>query len=195
MRIAAILLAAGRGERFIGNKLLENYAGKTLYLHTLDLMLAAGFHQVVVVTQYQQIIAHVSGTRARAVHHPDPSLGISSSIRIGLQNCGVWDGVMFFVGDQPHLSLHTVAGMIEMFKSEPSCIISAAYGDCPGNPVIFPWQLKDELMALKGDIGGRAVIWNHPDILRYYMVSNPVELKDIDTREDLDNIAGSAGNE
>lgn len=195
MKIAAILLAAGRGERFIGNKLLENYAGKPLYLHTFDLILAAGFLKVVVVTQYQQIIAHVSGTSARAVQNPDSSRGISSSIRIGLQNCGVWDGVMFFVGDQPHLSLHTVAGMIEMFISEPSCIISAAYGDCPGNPVIFPWRLMDELMALKGDIGGRAVIRNHPDILRYYMVSNPIELKDIDTREDLNYIAGLAGNE
>lgn len=188
MNISAILLAAGRGERFTGNKLLENYGGKPLYLYTLDTVLVASFSQVVMVTQYQQIITQVSGTRAKAVLNPDPSMGISSSIRIGLQNCDVCDGVMFFVCDQPHLSSHTIAGMIDMFSHDPFHIVSATFGEHPGNPVLFPWSLKGELMALQGDVGGRAVFRKHPDLVKHYTVSSPVELADIDTREDLDRV-------
>ena len=56
-----------------------------------------------------------------------------------------------------------------------------------GNPVIFPKQLFDELMALTGDKGGKRVARQHPELVHKVYVSEK-ELLDMDYKEDKINL-------
>ena len=56
-----------------------------------------------------------------------------------------------------------------------------------GNPVIFPKQLFDELMALTGDKGGKRVARQHPELVHKVYVSEK-ELSDMDYKEDKINL-------
>lgn len=185
MQVSAILLAAGNGTRFGGNKLLEFYEGKALFEHTLQKVLAFPFHQVILVTQYLEIADQVKGRPVELVFNPNPERGISSSIQLGLNRCIPCDGVMFFVCDQPHLRQETICGMLAAFSKDTSKIVSAAYGERRGNPVIFPYSLYHELMGLRGDHGGSILLQNQQEELRLYAVSHLDELMDIDHREEL----------
>lgn len=185
MQVSAILLAAGNGTRFGGNKLLESYEGKALYEHTLQKVLASSFGQVILVTQYSEIANRVKGTPVELVVNPNPKQGISSSIQLGLKRCRPCEGLMFFVCDQPHLRQETICGMLAAFSKDPSKIVSATYGERRGNPVIFPYSLYHELMGLRGDHGGSILLQNHREEVRLYTVSHLDELMDIDHREEL----------
>lgn len=185
MQVSAILLAAGNGSRFGGNKLLESYEGKALYEHTLQKVLASSFKQVILVTQYSEIANRVRGMPVELVVNPNPERGISSSIQLGLQRCLPCDGIMFFVCDQPHLRTETISGMLATFSQDTSKLVSASYGERRGNPVIFPYALYDELMGLRGDHGGSILLQDHQEELKLYAVSHLDELMDIDYRDEL----------
>ena len=66
-----------------------------------------------------------------------------------------------------------------------------AHGGVRGNPCLFPARFYPELLALKGDRGGSAVIRNHEADL-ILLETDALELTDIDTPEALKQ-AGSAG--
>lgn len=185
MKVSAILLAAGSGTRFGGNKLLADYQGKPLFEHTLQKVCKLPFHQVILVTQYPELAARVGELPVHAVMNPDPRRGISSSIRLGLAQCQPCDGMMFFVCDQPHLRIETIQAMLCIFQEAPHQILSASYGDRRGNPVIFPYSFYEELLQLEGEQGGSLVLQHHAESVRYVQVSHPSELFDIDRREDL----------
>jgi len=185
VKVSAILLAAGSGTRFGGNKLLAPYQGKLLFEHTLQKVLKLPFYQVILVTQYPELAAKVEGFPVQTVMNSDPTRGISSSIRLGLTQARPCDGMMFFVCDQPHLSMETIQRMLASFQKNPHCILSAAYGNRRGNPVIFPSAFRSDLMQLEGDHGGSFVIQKRESAVRYFPVTHPEELFDIDLRSDL----------
>ena len=82
------------------------------------------------------------------------------------------------------------AYMQELFKSfytNPEGIHMCATKKREGNPVIFPKQLFDELMALTGDKGGKRVARQHPELVHKVYVSEK-ELSDMDYKEDKINL-------
>jgi molybdenum cofactor cytidylyltransferase len=54
-----------------------------------------------------------------------------------------------------------------------------------GHPVGFSSRLKDELLAVSGDEGARAVVRRNDRDVRVIECDDPGILRDIDTREDL----------
>ena len=56
-----------------------------------------------------------------------------------------------------------------------------------GNPTIFSRKYKDELLNLKGDVGGKFVMKKHLEDLEKLLITDKLELMDIDTREELEN--------
>ena len=185
MQVSAILLAAGNGTRFGGNKLMEPIEGMPLYEHTVKKVLSVSFAQVIVVTQYLEISASLEGLPVKVVVNPNPTQGISSSIQCALRHCAPCDGLMFFVCDQPYLKQETIVGMLACFQQNANLIISAAYGNRRGNPVIFPYSYYKELMKLTGDCGGSALFSRHKEAVRLYSVTHPSELVDIDRKSDV----------
>lgn len=181
MKLGAVLLAAGSSSRFGSNKLIFPIGGRPMSQYTMQLAIAAsGLHRIVVVTGYPEVIQLVCEYNLELALNDEPHKGQAHSVKIGLNRCLDCDGCMFFVCDQPLLSLSTVNEMIERFRREPDKIICASWQGRRGSPVIFPKELFPQLMKLEGDTGGRAVIQSNFDLLSLVETSDPAELEDMD---------------
>src|SRR5918992_1222565 len=87
---AGLILAAGRGSRFGGRKMLAEINGRPMLQHVLDLAAAAELEPVVVVLgeDADELDASLDWRTEIRVRNPDPERGISSSIAIGLEALG-----------------------------------------------------------------------------------------------------------
>lgn len=183
--IGCVILAAGSAERFGSNKLLTDISGKPMIDRAFDAIPAEKLSDIIVVTQYDAIaeLADQRGFRTIINHHPE--LGISRSVMLGTtalkDHC---DGILYQVADQPWLKRESVSRMIDVFRNHPDHIVSMSSSEKRGNPCIFPKAYFNELCALSGDKGGRAVIERHEDHLILFEVS-AVELTDVDTPKDI----------
>lgn len=180
----AILLAAGNSRRFQGNKLLEPFLGRPLYAHTLSLVESLSWEEIILVTQYDEILDACRDRKITLVKNEHPDEGIASSIRLGIKKAGAEADVMFFVCDQPYLKRETIRGMREMFFRHPEGMVCAGTKEQSGNPNIFSRAYYKELIALQGDRGGKRIILAHPEQVRYYPTAEE-ERKDFDYREDF----------
>ena len=119
-----IYMAAGNSRRFGNeNKLLQNWQGKPLYLHTFEKLLRIREKQpqnlsLTVVTQYPEIYQEVqSQPGVNAVFCKESRLGVSYTIKAGINSLmgrlKKDDWILFIVADQPYLSEKTIHKFIE----------------------------------------------------------------------------------
>ena len=189
MKLACLLTAAGSGSRFGEDKLLLPINGQPMGIRALNLLHQARFDLRVLVTGKDKpyLIAAAKEMGFHTVINPAPEQGMSSSVRLGtahILEAGAYDGILYAVADQPNLRAESVERLIRSFEAAPQCIWALEADGKRGNPVIFPASLFDDLLKVQGDRGGRQVIAAHSDLLRTLTVS-PMELKDIDTKEDV----------
>lgn len=182
MNIGCVVKASGISARFGGDKLLHPLWGKPLIAHVLD-SLPQAFTRVAVVTRREDVAALARERGFKAILHDDPQ--VSGSIRLGMEAMADMESCAFCVGDQPGLTQASFQRLLEASASRPGRIWRLAYAEEAGSPVIFPRALFPELMALTGEQAGSIVIRRHRELLSYVQASSPLELMDVDTREQL----------
>ena len=182
MKLGCVIMAAGESRRFGENKLLQTFGGVPLYERAFRAVPTEIFHRVCVVTGYAPIAAMAEGLGFSVICNPDPELGVSRTIRLGLEPLQDCDGVVFMTADQPLLTDATLKKLADAFAQHPTGIIAAAHNERRGNPCLFPRDLFGDLLALQGDTGGSRVIRAYPDRLHLVEVPNR-ELADCDTAE------------
>ena len=175
-------MAAGNARRFGTNKLAAQLQGRSLILRTLESIPTEYFENVMVVTQYPEIMRLAKEFHFAAIHNDHPELGISHTIELGLTGLRDCDGVLFSVSDQPLLRRESVAELVRLWTQQPDKIAGMAHDGVRGNPCLFPARFFPELMALEGDHGGGAVIRQHEEDLVLLEVPQQ-ELSDVDTPE------------
>lgn len=190
MRLGIVLLAAGAGKRFGGNKLTAQVHGKPMYLWALENIEEMKTElPAVVVTGTPEIVSAAEAKGMIAIFNGQPELGISLSIRLGIeaviQEDRKVDGILFMVCDQPWLEKTTLVRLMSEFDGG---ILALSYGERRGNPVIFSREYLKELSELSGDIGGRQVMARHRENVRFLEVNDEKELQDIDKREQIEVI-------
>ena len=188
MRINLILLAAGNSKRFNGNKLLTIYKEKPIYMYIVEKVFDLKVNKIICVTQYEEIREALLNTNINIVINDNSSLGISSSIKLGINFDKNADGYMFMVCDQPFISIKTLNSVIDNFINGDKGIVCVGYGDNKGNPVIFSKKYINELLLLEGDNGGKRILKSHLNDLKIVNVDNEVELVDIDTQEEFSKL-------
>lgn len=184
-----IIMAAGNGSRFGSNKLLKQVDGKPMYRHVVDLLRELWHEKridhVILVSQYEEILEETSDFLFM-VKNEHPEKGISHTINLGLEKLLELspgsEACLFTVADQPWMQKSTVERLMAAFMSGK--IVVPRSGGLFGNPVIFDRCYYEELCAVTGDVGGRAVLKEHPTKLIFVNVDN-AELKDLDYPEDL----------
>ena len=185
VKLGCVVMAAGSAKRFGANKLTAQLRGRQLILRSLEAVPPEAFDQVVVVTQYPEIMRIAAEFHFAAIRNDQPEAGLSRTIHLGLtalRDCG---GVLFQVSDQPLLRRESVLALTEQWRRRPEGIAALGHGGVRGNPCIFPSALFPELMALSGDRGGSTVIRRHEDLLT--LVEVPAEeLYDVDTAAALE---------
>lgn len=186
-----VVLAAGSASRFGGNKLTATVEGQALIRRALSAVPAEQLSAVAVVTQYPEILDLAREFSFTPVRNDAPEAGVSRSIALGLAALGDCPGALFLVADQPLLRRESVEALVALWQRQPDGVAALGHGGVRGNPCLFPARLFPELLALRGDRGGSAVIRRHEDVLTLLEV-DPRELQDADTPEALERIrAGS----
>ncbi|WP_243677811.1 NTP transferase domain-containing protein [Vulcanisaeta distributa] len=99
MRIGAIVLAAGEGRRFGGNKLLVRVGGEPVILRVLRAL--SGFERVVVVGAYASELMPPHLSNEVVIYNPHYKDGMSTSIRLGLRFFQDYDAVLIVLADMP----------------------------------------------------------------------------------------------
>lgn len=188
MKTGCVLLAAGEGKRFGGEKLLSEVGGKSMIARALALYASVPFSCRVCVARKDdyriQTLARDSGFAV--VVNPDPSRGVGTSVSIGTEKALLMDpeldGILYAVSDQPYLERDSVLRVLDAFHDDPKRIVSLSCLGVRGNPAVFPRSCWNALMQLREDVGGGAVIRNNPEMLRLVEAGSAKELEDIDKR-------------
>ena len=188
--ISFILLASGFGRRFGSNKLMAEIDGKQMYRHILERLRCAAMEPVcgheitvVVVSQYEEILDTARDYGMKAVMNAEAAEGISASIRLGILNAPDSEWYFFFTADQPYLQEATIRGFAEAVADggERLDLATVHAGGMPGSPTAFHKRYRDDLLALRGDVGGRKILKQHPEDVMWYEV-DPKEITDIDIK-------------
>jgi molybdenum cofactor cytidylyltransferase len=186
MKIGCILLAAGAGTRFGGNKLIASLAGMPMVEYILSALPQDRFSHCLMVAADSGLLSIANRYGVSGLVNNRPDLGAARSIRMGLRALPAADACMFCVCDQPLLEGETIAGMTNAY--ETGSILALSSHGKRGNPSVFPASLFGELQNLPAGGSGKTIVQSHPDLLRTFDIPDKAQLLDADTRVQLDQI-------
>lgn len=188
MKLTAIVMAAGMSKRMTVDKLHMKLNNKSIYEYVLDTIKQHNFYEVIVVAKDDDILARAESLGFVGVRNTTYQIGQSQSIKYGLEQAKSCNGFMFLVADQPFIQAQTIHTLCERFCENKKSIIVPYYNGTRGNPVIFPYELKNQLMSLEGDQGGKVVINQNKDKIIGVDITTKYEFMDIDTIQDYEKI-------
>lgn len=189
--IGIILLAAGASSRFGQNKIVLKIENETLLERFVKAAINSLSKEIIVVFgAYQDENKRITSRfQIKAVVNENWEKGIGSSIKCGLRNMlienPILDAVIISVCDQPYLSSYIFDGLIKTYKKSNKKIITSAYADSIGVPVLYDKSLFNELLSIPDDSGAKKYIIEKAsaDIIATFPF--PKGEIDIDTVEDL----------
>ena len=186
--VVAIVLAAGMSARMGNeNKLMLPWRNTTIIRQVVETTVKVFGNDLLVVGghQYRHLTDHLSDLTNRIIYNEDYRCGQSTSVKKGLAkvNNG-YIGAMFLLGDQPLIQTEILESLLTAFKINQASAVYPTYNNKRGNPTIFHRKLFSRLMQIEGDRGGRLILEEKKaDVLAVPVNTNTV-LKDIDTKED-----------
>ena len=164
-----LILASGRGERFIasggtGSKLQALLHGKTVLQHTIDAVRASGlpFH-------------------IEAGPHPGMGDSIAAAVR-ATQGAKGW---LVLPGDLPLMQPATLLAVAAVLNDHAA--VFPTFEGQRGHPVGFSVQCRAGLESLKGNQGAAPVLAAYHAI--ELVVTDAGAVTDIDTLDDLNRVA------
>ncbi len=197
--VRPLVLAAGKGLRFGGGKLLASYRGRPLLSHVLDVVRAACERGLlkggcaIVSTEDQDARALVEKAGLEAVLNDAPSQGLSRSLQLGLATLerrkageAYAGAALVFLADQPLVRLGVVEALVAAWRAADAGIFRPRYEarpDRPGHPVLLNRSVWHLAHKLDGDHGfaGLADLGS----VRVVTLDVPGDNPDIDTPADL----------
>ena len=186
MEIAAILLAAGSGSRFGGDKLLHPLDdGVAIGAHAARNLIAAGLAVVAVVKAGDFPLADMLEQEGcNVTMFADAARGMGASLAHGVAQRRGADGWIIALADMPLIKSATIAAIARELEAGRD-LVAPAYKGQRGHPVGLGRRFGAQLTALDGDAGARDIIAAHQDQLTLIECDDPGVLHDIDRREDL----------
>jgi len=193
---AVIVLAAGKGSRFLGadHKLVQTLGSQTVLGQTLRNALASELPVLVVTTEAVARIARGILAARDVIIVPEvgapgrTELGMGHSIAVGVAARSHADGWLILPGDMPQVQPATLQAVARQLAVHP--VVYAQYRGRRGHPVGFASELYSELVALHGDEGARRLTARYPAL--GLEVDDPGVLLDVDTLDDLERLREAA---
>ena len=168
VKIAAIVLAAGRSTRFAAaggtgaTKLTAPLAGKPLARYAAEAALASSARPIVVVTGHARsaVEAALRGLSLQFAHNPDFAAGLSTSLRTGLAALPEdAAGAVVLLADMPAVRPSLIDQLIAAFAKQPSALAAAPTQDGRrGNPILLARALIPAVADIQGDEGARRLL-------------------------------------
>jgi len=189
--ISGVLLAAGSGTRFGGDKLLHPLEdGVAIAAHAARNLLAAT-PDVVAVVRWGDFPLYemLEQEGCQVTMFKDAAKGMGASLAHGVAQARGADGWVIALGDMPRVAPETIRRIIAVLD-EGALIAAPAHKGERGHPVGFGAPLRDELLALSGDQGARAVLERHRNNLKLVECDDPGIVLDVDRKTDLEKTRG-----
>lgn len=183
-----ILMAGGASSRFGAIKALAEYEGQAMVLRQLALAEQLTPQRVTLVLggHAQNIIPRLPEC-CHWVMNDQWESGMASSLKRGVQSLPeTCDAVLILLVDQLGLNFDQMTTLKNLWSQNPNHIVCARYNRIKAVPAIFPRKLFNSLLALEGDQGARKIL---SSCLNIMTLSMPQAAIDIDTQDDLKNIA------
>ncbi len=184
--ISGILLAAGSGSRFGGDKLVHSLEdGVAIAAHAARNLLAAT-PEVIAVVRWGDFPLYdmLEQEGCQVTMFKGAAHGMGASLAHGVGQARGADGWVIALADMPRISPDTIKRVIAALEEGASIAAPVRKGE-RGHPVGFGAQLRDELLALDGDQGARAVVERHREAVKLVECDDPGILLDIDRKSDL----------
>ncbi|MCU0855413.1 MAG: nucleotidyltransferase family protein [Rhodobacteraceae bacterium] len=187
-RPVLLLLAAGASSRMRGgDKLLEDAGGEPMLARAARAAAATGLEVIVTLRPDRPLRARaLDGLGVRRVIVPDAGDGMAASLRAGVAASPPGAPVAVLLADMPEIESGDLLRLVEAFEAAGGARVvrAAAEDGRPGQPVIFPARLREALLALSGDTGGRDILRREDALL--VPLPGTRALTDLDTPEDFD---------
>jgi len=188
LRLAAVVLAAGKSSRMGSNKLLLKVGDRRVIEHIL---LSLKPMDTIVVTGHrpEDIVDIAESLGAATVHNPDYEEGMTTSFQAGLRTLDPEVEAVFMVlSDTFGFSAELLEWMADAMEDESEpLIVSPVYQWKRGHPVLFRRPLFEEFLGLEAGETMRDVVNRHND--RHKYVESDIWCRiDLDTSEDYERI-------
>ena len=197
IKIAGIILAAGKSSRLGKSKQILAFKEKTILHEIIKNALNSLLYEIIVVLGHNadKIKKKVDFSKVKVALNIDYKKGQSSSIQKGLKlisdNC---IGGMFLLGDQPLISTKVINLLIKEFCNTKACITIPTYKGKRGNPVIIHKKLFYKLKSLKYDTGPRIFFNEFKGEIREVETNDYGINFDVDTQKDYEKLILDYGN-
>ncbi len=185
--ISAIVLAAGESKRLRMPKLLLPFGKSTILEQTIDNLLNSRVDEVIVVLGYraEEMMRKLANRPVKIAINPIYHQGMSTSIVKGLSLVNNRaQAIMVALADQPLINSQTINRLVEESLGYDKGIVIPTYQAERGHPVIFASEYKEELLGLKGDIGGKQTIKQHPNETLEVIADSKAVTMDVNTIND-----------
>jgi molybdenum cofactor cytidylyltransferase len=198
-RIVGVLLAAGRGERFGGDKLLArgrsvgglgapglpDLGAECIGVVACRHLLAALPKVIAVVRPDDHALAAALGAAgAQIVRCVTADDGMGASLGCGVMATRDAAGWLVALADMPWVLPATIARVAAAI-ADGAPVAAPFHNGRRGHPVGFSAVCYEKLAALSGDEGAKAVVAAYADELAHIDVDDPGTSRDIDTPADL----------
>lgn len=193
-RIAAVVLAAGRSSRMGEAKQLLRLGECTVLERTLENVRRSKVDEIVLVLGFsaemiRRQLPAVLLDGIEVVVNPEFEQGMAGSLREGLGAVSPQaDAALIVLADQPFARSGTMDKIVERYRDSSAEIVIPFYKGQRGNPVLLDRSVFPEVMALKGDMGCRAIFGSHTEGIVEVDVDDAGVLLDIDSREDYERL-------
>ncbi len=185
-RTAGILLAAGPSTRFGRPKQLLDWRGEPFIRVIAKTAIESGLSPIVIVTgaNADQIEPAIQDLPVQIIRNREWQSGQASSIRTGVQSLPSETGAaIFLLSDQPQIKPDVIRALAARHSAELFPIVAPlVLRERRANPVLFDRDTFPDLMALEGDVGGRAIFSKHH--VEYLPWHDDSLLFDVDRPED-----------
>ncbi|MDF1700375.1 MAG: nucleotidyltransferase family protein [Planctomycetota bacterium] len=187
----AILLAAGESTRMGKDKLLAMLGKKRVIEHALrGYRKATRVQDIILVVRpgATELYEPLRTPQLHIVENPDPSAGMITSIRAGL-DC-TWAAERNFLiapADVPFVPPEIIDQIVTTFVTRDCKIVIPTYQGLGGHPGLFAKELSRDF-HLRGDTNGaREILFRHQKDTVRLNVPEPDICFDIDRPEDLEH--------
>ncbi|MEP6997237.1 MAG: nucleotidyltransferase family protein [Betaproteobacteria bacterium] len=188
--VVGVLLAAGSGTRFGGDKLLVKLADGTPLAAAAFAALAAGVDGVVAIVRpgdaaLNALLGKCGASVAVCVSAAD---GIGASLACAMREVQhrfpQAHGAIIALADMPWVSASTVQQVAAALR-RGAVLVAPTHRGTRGHPVAIGARFFAELATLSGDEGAKQLLAAHRAELELIAVDDPGVLRDVDTPADL----------
>jgi len=193
MQLTGILLAAGRGARFGGAKLLAplpaaalgvgagTAVGAASCLHLIAVLPSV----IVVVRPGDSMLAELlRAAGAQVIECARADEGMGASLACGVAAAADAAGWIVALADMPWIAPASIAAVADALRGGADIAATSHIG-VRGHPVGFARAHYAELAGLTGDEGAKSVLAAHRDRVQLIEVTDSGVLRDVDTPADI----------